>query len=368
MLVSIIIPTYQEAANISQLVREISQVLTASEISHEFLVMDDNSPDGTGQVANALAYHYPLRCIRRRKKGRSLAAAVIEGFRHARGEVFVIMDADFSHPPTALPQLLAPLLNDTADLVVGSRYLMGGGVEKWPWYRLWLSRFGAALTFGLTHMTDPTSGFMAIRRTYIPISKLRPIGWKIVLELVVKNPDARYAEIPIVFRNRLWGTSKFGTWEMLQYIAHVLRLYLYTFRTFREAAIPLLVRLSGLGIDTVITAAFFYGLNSSLPLAAVPGFLGALASTYLINKVVKINGSAHSRVQYSASLVWQQQGIALVARLLIIWVLSSIFLHLASYPLLLNFIGISFGAFASFSFTCFVAFFPGSRQGRTNQL
>jgi dolichol-phosphate mannosyltransferase len=117
------------------------------------------------------------------------------------------------------------VIQGTADIVVASRWRAGGGVRNWPWYRYVASRLAATLACGLTQMTDPTAGFMAARRALVAGLDLEPVGWKIVLEVVVKAPAARLLEIPIVFFDRERGQSKLGWGAQYDYLRHLLRLY-----------------------------------------------------------------------------------------------------------------------------------------------
>jgi dolichol-phosphate mannosyltransferase len=148
----------------------------------------------------------------------ALAAAVIDGIELARGEIVVVMDADFSHPPERVPDLVRAV-EAGAVVAVGSRYVPGGGVEDWPYSRQLVSRFACALTRPLTPVRDATSGFFAARREAVVGVDLSPHGFKIGLEVLIKGRHAgRVREVPYVFRDRLLGKSKFGPAAVLWFL------------------------------------------------------------------------------------------------------------------------------------------------------
>jgi dolichol-phosphate mannosyltransferase len=145
----------------------------------------------------------------------------------SRATVCLVMDADGSHPVSKLPEMILPILAGEADITVGSRNIPGGDSDNWPWYRRLISRTAAWMTLGLSEMTDPTTGFMGIRRELLKDLELDPVGWKIVLEIVVKAAPARLMEVPIVFRDRQAGKSKMSLGVQWSYIRHLSRLYRY---------------------------------------------------------------------------------------------------------------------------------------------
>jgi len=226
-MISVILPTYNEAENIKVIVPEIFSVLKGSSLEGEIIVIDDNSPDGTAAVAMELVRGNPLK-VYVRKNERGLATAVMKGFEIASGDVYVVMDADLSHPVGKIPEMVKPILTGNCDLTIGSRYISGGECVDWTFMRRFTSKFSGLLAKGLTRLSDPTSGFMAIRKNALNGVKLDPVGWKIVLEIVVKT-GARFQEVPIVFSDRLKGQSKLDTKIKAQYIAHLWKLYCFKY-------------------------------------------------------------------------------------------------------------------------------------------
>jgi dolichol-phosphate mannosyltransferase len=204
---------------------------------YEILVVDDHSQDGTEEACAVLARTYPLRLLVRRNE-RGLASAVLHGMRQARGTWLVVMDADLSHPPEAVPSLVAPLRAGKADFVLGSRYVPGGSTEEgWGLYRWLNSKIATLLAWPLARVHDPMAGFFALPgRLFEAAEGLDPIGYKIGLELLVKCRCRRVVEVPIHFRNRLHGHSKLSLREQVNYLRHLLRLY--RFRLSRPGGKP----------------------------------------------------------------------------------------------------------------------------------
>ena len=185
----------------------------------ELIIVDDGSPDGTADLAESYANVHPVVVVRRPGKA-GLASAVLAGFAKARGEVLVVMDADLSHPPEAVPRLVAAI-EDGADLAVGSRYVAGGGTEDWPLQRRVVSRAACLIGNVLVPIRDCTSGFFAIRKSALDGVKLNPIGFKIGFEVMARGRYKKAVEIPYVFRDRELGKSKFGRREIGQYLVQL---------------------------------------------------------------------------------------------------------------------------------------------------
>ncbi|MBU6424452.1 MAG: polyprenol monophosphomannose synthase [Chloroflexota bacterium] len=212
-LISIVVPTYNEAATIPVLARRLAAALEGR--SWELIVVDDGSPDGTADVAAALAPALPARVVRRAGK-LGLASAVVDGFAAATGDTLVVMDADLSHPPEVVPQLVDALARG-ADLAVGSRYVPGGGTVDWPLRRRVASRVACLMGNALVPVRDATSGFFALKRTVVEGVRLNPIGFKIGFEVIARGRYAKAIEVPYLFHDRAAGSSKFGSGEIVSY-------------------------------------------------------------------------------------------------------------------------------------------------------
>jgi dolichol-phosphate mannosyltransferase len=217
---SLIIPTYNERARLGELVAAVFHVFERHGLDGELVIVDDNSPDGTGALAEELAARYRIRVLHRAGK-LGLGTAVVDGFGLASGDVLGVMDADLSHPPEALPRLLAALEAYQADLVIASRYVPGGRTKNWPISRRLMSRFACLLARPVTSARDATSGFFLIRRAAVRDVRIAAGGFKICLELLVRGRVASIVEVPYEFVDRAAGESKMSWREATGYFWQV---------------------------------------------------------------------------------------------------------------------------------------------------
>ncbi|MBU1031238.1 MAG: polyprenol monophosphomannose synthase [Nanoarchaeota archaeon] len=225
MFFSIIIPTYNEAESIDMLIPKIYDVLN-KHYNYEIVVMDDNSPDGTADIVRRLSKKYPVRVVVR-KKNKGLSAAVIDGFKASKGDVFCVMDADLSHPPKVLPKIFAAI--KSYDVIVGSRLVSGGGSEKWPFHRKLISWGAQLLSKPLTKVKDTMSGFFAVKKSVVLNAPLEALGYKILLEILVKGNYKSVTEIPFTFLNRSFGESKISMKVQMEYLKQLCHLYRFKF-------------------------------------------------------------------------------------------------------------------------------------------
>jgi dolichol-phosphate mannosyltransferase len=216
-MLSVVVPTYNEAGSVTGLAERLHTALAGRE--WELVIVDDGSPDGTADVAAALAPRIPTNVVRRAGKA-GLASAVVAGFQAARGDILVVMDADLSHPPETVPALI-DAIERGADLAVGSRYVRGGGVMDWPLKRRVVSRIACLMGNALVPVRDATSGFFALRRSVIEGVTLNPIGFKIGFEVIARGRYKTAVEVPYTFRDRELGASKFGRREIAQYVVQL---------------------------------------------------------------------------------------------------------------------------------------------------
>jgi dolichol-phosphate mannosyltransferase len=222
---SIVVPTYNEAAGIERLVAALDEVFRANGLDGEIVVVDDNSPDGTGKLVDDLSSRYPVRCLHRAGK-LGLSSAVIDGWKFARpeSEALGAIDADFSHDPNVIPQMVKAL-ESGFELVVGSRYVRGGGIRNWPLRRKITSIVAIALAKPLTPLLDITSGFFLVTRRALDGVQLDPIGFKIGLEVIAKARYSKATEVPYVFTDRVAGQSKLNQGEIFNYLRQLRRIY-----------------------------------------------------------------------------------------------------------------------------------------------
>ncbi|MEZ2280055.1 MAG: glycosyltransferase [Microcoleus sp.] len=226
---SLIIPTYNECQNIKTIVEKLSQLLDGSLAGdYEMIVVDDNSPDRTWEVALSLTLDYPQLRVMRREHERGLSTAVIRGWQAARGEVLGVIDADLQHPPETLLNLLAEIKRG-ADLAAASRHVAEGGVSDWSMMRRFLSR--GAQTLGLVilpgvvgRVSDPMSGYFMVRRSCIAGKTLNPAGYKILIEVLGRGDIRWIGEVGYVFQERQEGESKVTWKQYIEYLRHLLRL------------------------------------------------------------------------------------------------------------------------------------------------
>ncbi len=224
MKISLITPTYNESKNIERLILGVFKDCYNFDV--ELIIVDDNSPDGTAKIAENLSKEYPVKVIKRESK-LGLSSAVLAGFNSADGDIFGVIDSDLSHPTAKISELLQPILDNEADLVIGSRLIKDGSVEEWPFYRKLISMIATSLARPLTKIKDPMSGFFFFKKEIIDNVKLNPLGYKILLEILVKGNYKTVKEIPYVFLNRSVGESKLNSREYFNYILHLKRLYAY---------------------------------------------------------------------------------------------------------------------------------------------
>ncbi|MFM5902909.1 MAG: glycosyltransferase [Dolichospermum sp.] len=235
MLLSVVIPTYKERDNIENVVNILSGLLDQTiPGNYELIVVDDDSPDRTWEVASNLISDYPQLRVMRRQEERGLSSAVIRGWQAARGSILGVIDGDLQHPPEVLTQLWQKI-EQGADLAVASRHVEGGGVSSWSVIRRFLSR--GAQVLGLVilpevvgRVSDPMSGYFMVRRNAIANTTLNPIGYKILLEVIGRGQIGAIGEAGYIFRERTEGESKVTWKEYIEYIQHLIRLRLSTGR------------------------------------------------------------------------------------------------------------------------------------------
>ncbi|MBD2666148.1 dolichyl-phosphate beta-D-mannosyltransferase [Richelia sinica FACHB-800] len=275
---SLVIPTFKERDNIENIVKILSELLdNFIPDNYELIVVDDDSPDRTWEVAQSLLPDYPQLRVMRRQQERGLSSAVIRGWQVARGDVLGVIDGDLQHPPEVLTQLLEKV-QQGADLAVASRHVDGGGVSSWSVVRRFLSRgaqvLGLIILPGvLGRVSDPMSGYFMVKRSAIANVTLNPVGYKILLEVIGRGMVREIGEVGYVFRERTEGESKVTWKQYVDYIRHLLRLRLTTGRVakFRQKVnFPLgrflrfgLVGLSGVFVDMAV----FYLLSDPATLA-----------------------------------------------------------------------------------------------------
>lgn len=221
---TVVIPTYNERDRLAELVTAIFEASDAAGLALEVIIVDDNSPDGTGEVADEVALTHRVRVIHRAGK-LGLGTAVVEGFQLASSPIVGVMDADFSHPPALVPVLFSAFCELDADVVAGSRYVPGGSTPAWPFWRRVLSQAACLLARPLSPVRDAASGFFLIRREVALGVTIQAGGFKILLELLVRAWPRRLVEVPYRFDDREAGESKMSKREAAGYLLQLRDLY-----------------------------------------------------------------------------------------------------------------------------------------------
>ncbi len=219
-----VVPTYNERDRLAELANALFDACRQSSIDLELVIVDDNSPDGTGALADDLAKTRRMQVIHRSAK-LGLGTAVVAGFQVATSDVVGVMDADFSHPPSLVPRMLAVFRATNADVLVGSRYVPGGSTPDWPFLRRVMSRTACLAARGLSPIRDAASGFFLIRRSIAEGVPIQAGGFKICLELLVRAWPTRLVEIPYRFDDREQGESKMSLKEAAGYLVQLRDLY-----------------------------------------------------------------------------------------------------------------------------------------------
>ncbi len=227
MHLAVIIPTYNERENLPELIYRIENCLKKMK-DFEIIIVDDNSPDGTGEIAEDLAKSYSNIKVVHRPRRMGLASAIIDGLRHTNAELIAVMDADLQHPPELLPILIDKMINDDAEVVIASRYCPGGSVGNWSLLRQIISKVATKIARILipriSNVSDPLSGYFVVRKDVIENVNLNPIGMKILLEILAKGKYSKVCEVPYKFLPRERGRSKLNLGTYIQYLKHVFKI------------------------------------------------------------------------------------------------------------------------------------------------
>jgi dolichol-phosphate mannosyltransferase len=238
---SIVIPTYNESENILGLISEIEKKLPTSHFT-EIIIVDDNSPDGTGKLVenyikeekaknekenSSNVRNYRVKIVHRTAKN-GLIPAILDGVKKSSGTYVLIMDADFSHPPEVIPKMMREVALNPNSIIIGSRFIEGGKVVGWPQRRKILSMGASSLArlgLNVKRVKDPMSGFFALPRELIQNISIDTKGYKILLEILVKNKETPIKEIPYTFTDRQSGKSKMNYNVIVNYGEAIWQLY-----------------------------------------------------------------------------------------------------------------------------------------------
>jgi dolichol-phosphate mannosyltransferase len=296
MDLSIVIPTYNEKENIQKLLEKVYEEFKKNKIKGEVIVVDDCSPDKTGDIVDNLKKKYETLQSIHRKGKLGLSSAVLEGWKIAKGQILGVMDADLSHPADKIPELYLPIKNKEADFTIGSRYIKGGKIVGWDFKRKLMSKTATLMARVYTNVKDPMTGFFMIKKSVIRGVKLNPKGFKILLEVIIKGKYKKIKEISITFVNRTEGKSKAGTKEIFWYLQN-----LYSYLPYKRNVIKEFFQFAFVGlIGTFINLAILYMLTDILKIyyiySAIASFIVAATSNFILNKTWTFKEKLHEKV------------------------------------------------------------------------
>lgn len=283
-MLSVVVPTFNEKNNVAPLVQQIGATLEGV-TPYEIIFVDD-SVDETPQILERLCGVYEHIRYFHRTEEKGLASAVVKGFFLAKGDVLAVMDADLQHPPGLLADMFRAI-QDGADMVLPSRNIKGGQDEGLNWFRKLASTTaklaGKVLLPSLRGISDPTSGYFMLRREVIEGVELKPVGWKILMEVLVMGHHNKVVEVPYAFQKRLEGESKISMQVTLQYFAHIFSLLMRSERERRFYAF-MLVGMSGVVVDMGVFALISSIVKWPANVYATVSALAAMCSNYFLNR------------------------------------------------------------------------------------
>ena len=351
---SIVIPTYNERDNISILLEKVFEEFKKNSIKGEVVVVDDNSPDKTGELVEVLIKKYKNLRIIHRKCKLGLSSAVLDGWKISSGEVFGVMDADLSHPARKISELFFPIKKHGIDFTIGSRYVKEGKIRGWNLRRKALSYFATLLARPLTSVRDPMTGFFMIKRKCLDLDKLNSKGFKILLDVILKAKYNKIKEIPIIFTNRTKGKSKAGIKEICSYLGNLWGYRKYVKSNFINQFFKFaLVGLVGTFVNVLFLYLFTDLLGIYYLISAVFSFLIAVLCNFVLNKVWTFEENFKYQVFKKGLQFLVVSVIALGINLLFLYVFTELFeiYYLISQVLaigiglIFNFIGNRFWTF-----------------------
>lgn len=306
--VSIIVPTLNEAENIDRTLFEIVENVR-ERFNFEIIVTDGGSTDGTCEKVTRWASRHPVRLVRNQGPA-GLAEDVLSAAAKARYSILVVLDADGSHPASAIPELVYPLSSGRFDMAIGSRYIEGGLTIGWPLHRRLLSRLGSAFASPFTDVQDPLSGFFAVRRERLMAAGARAEGFKIGLEAIfVGGDNFAVTEVPISFTDRLKGKSKIGASQFAAYLGQLVRFSRGTTASdtlHRFAA----VGVAGFVLDFIIVS-MMRVLGADITIAHISGFCFAALFNYLAHAEWSFKGREKSSTRFARFLLLSVLALAM---------------------------------------------------------
>jgi dolichol-phosphate mannosyltransferase len=339
--VSIVVSTYNERDNVSELLERIQRSMEPLRDQFEILIVDDDSPDETWKVASHYSDSYPVRVLRRKGK-RGLATAVLEGIKASKHDIVVVMDADLQHPPEKIPELISDV-RDGTDIAIGSRFVEPGALEEFGWFRRTASRganlLARTLFRQIRSIKDIESGFFALRKDVIAHANLDPVGYRILLEILVQGDYTTVSEIAYRFDKRGAEVSKLGISNSVNYLRHLSSLF------WRSGEFHRFLKFAAVGsIGAVLNLALLYALTEIGVFYLLSGLLGieaGLLSNFFLNRSWTFRDRQTRGLGYMLTALYRDHAVrfvGIVLNLVILWLLTSLF---GVYYLISQVIGIA---------------------------
>jgi len=325
MKLSLVIPTYNERENIRGLISEVLWEFKSNKIDGEIIVVDDNSPDGTGEFLEEIrGKNRKVRVIHRERK-MGLSSAVLEGWKIAKGDILGVMDANLSHPPDKIKDLLWSIEKGKADFAIGSRYVRGGKIMGRSVGRNAMSKLANLVARVFTNVKDPMTGFFMIRKSCIKDVELDPNGFKILLEILIKGKHKNIQEIPITFVGRVEGKSKFSMREVFSYGRNFLEYASYQKLFSRD-----LMMFSFAGIvGTILNLSILYFMTEVFGIyyliSAVFSFFVAMTSNFFMNKILTFREKITLKIGRKYLQFVSVSLVALLVNLTFLFIFTDIF-------------------------------------------
>ncbi len=342
--ISIILPTYNESQNIVNVLKSIHENIPKGLVT-QTIVVDDNSPDGTARiveeyVSSIKKFAENTIDIIQRKAKNGLSSAILHGIHNAKGDTIVVMDSDLSHPPQIIPKMLDLLRHYQYDMVIASRYVTGGRIKGWTLKRKLMSKIAALIAkkgLNITTM-DPISGFFAFKKGILSGLTFDALGYKLLLEMLVKTNGITIKEIPYTFEDRKLGSSKLGYMTIFDYCRSVWKLYRYgkikpttekrnSIRFISKAARFFTVGASGIGVNYLVSSLFTSGLTEMWYIHAnILGIVASISSNFIFNKIWTFENRVFSKKktlsQFGKFGLFSSLG-ALVQIAMVFWLVES---------------------------------------------
>ncbi len=285
---AVIVPTYKEADNVAEIVARVSRVLDG--VDWEILFVDDDSPDGTSDRVREIARRDPRVRLVQRIGRRGLSSACIKGMMASSAAYLAVINGDLQHDETLLPRMLEALKDDRLDLVVGSRYVDGGGIGAWDQRRQSMSRFAGGLARRLVkvELQDPMSGFFMLRADVLRgcVRRLSGVGYKILLDIVAEaEGPLKVREIPYTFRERQVGDSKLDNAVLWEYLLMLAQKTIGPFVPVRFIAFSLIGGL-GVGVHMLVLLAVHKWMGLSFVIGQTTATIVAMVGNFFLNNVL----------------------------------------------------------------------------------